>query len=284
MESPPLERTSSHQPQDNTPGSQRAETHSIEITEVLSGGDLHGAQVVLYTVQVLEDNHSFTAVAKIYDPLCYRHFAVSVDGQEDEDDVILDTPEAADGDYSREAAAYEQLQTQNTQGYTPAYYGSYTFTLETIPGRAVRQVRFILIEYLEGMCLAHLPVTKGDAHNEDYRMAIFARLKEGQARVRHARVLNADDHPRNWIAFPCPPQYAHKPHEQNAAPAYSKEEVNIPIPLPQRLVMFDFGDSGVWSRSEDDYLRSLNAEPKTALHINSLLRQWGSPSAVEHRG
>jgi len=46
--------------------------------------------------------------------------------------------------------------------------------------------------------------------------------------------------------------------------------------------MLDFGNSGVWSRSEDHYLRQLNAEPKTALPINPLLRQWRSPSAGEH--
>lgn len=281
MKSPPLERDSSHSSHGKTSGPQGAATHRVDITKVLCGGDLHGAQIVLCTIHVLADKRSFTAVAKVYDPLYYRHFQINVDGQEVEDDIIIDTPEAADRDYSREAAAYEELQTQDMQGYTPAYYGSYTFTLATLPGREARHVRFILIEYLDGLCLAHLPVVPADVQDEDFRMAVFARVLEGQARVWHARVINCDDHPRNWIVIPSPPSRPHGSPRQNAAQAQSKGQKVPTHPGPQRVAMIDFGDSSVCSRSGSS-VRDPSVQPQTALPINPLVAQWGSPFAGEH--
>ena len=90
------------------------------------------------------------AMAKVYDGVFY-----SVEGGYGYgyDAGHPDPMIQADLDYSIESAAYEDIQTAGHCGsFTPQYYGSWTFSLETNEDgvTGARQVRMILLEKVEG--------------------------------------------------------------------------------------------------------------------------------------
>ena len=120
------------------------ESQCLTITSIIRTGYDRGAQLV-------EVNR--TMVAKIYDPLYYSGFD-EFGGRKQ--NVV----QIAEGDYSREAAAYEKLQSSTAaSAVTPAYFGSWTTEVETVVGKPgqqtthKRQVRLILIERLHGECM-----------------------------------------------------------------------------------------------------------------------------------
>ena len=151
------------------------------ITSTLRTGGF-GAQIVVV-------NHEM--VAKIYDPLFY-----------DDDSEGYENPLwRADKSYSREAAAYEQLQkSKDISDIVPAFYGTWTFNIDTtimqggVATEATRGVRMILIEHLKGQCMMDV-----DAHTllEPIRTSILKQCLEAYIRVSQAGVSHGDLSPRN---------------------------------------------------------------------------------------
>jgi serine/threonine protein kinase len=162
------------------------ETRDLEITSLLRTGYDCGAQVVVVNGGM---------VAKIYDPLYYDAF--------DEYGRVCNTLELADGDYSREAAAYKQLQTcQKAVECTPGYFGSYTMQVNTPVGKQPleayhkRWVRLILIEWVRGKCMV-------DIHpgclSKKWRTNVLKKALEAEAIIHRAGVMHRDLSPRNII-------------------------------------------------------------------------------------
>jgi hypothetical protein len=158
---------------------------SLCITSTLRTGHHRGAQIVVVDK---------TMVAKIYDPLYYS--ALNDCGTQD--DVVID----ADGDYCREAAAYEQLQkSAAVAAVIPAFYGTWTIDVETPIKRrgrkktkVIRAVRMILIERIFGDCMDNV-----DAYDlrERIRSMILKKTLVADAIVSDADVYHGDICPRN---------------------------------------------------------------------------------------
>jgi serine/threonine protein kinase len=145
-----------------------------------------GAQLV-----IVNDN----MVAKIFDPL--YHEGSSRWG------IKKDVVVKADGDYGREAAAYAELQKSPVAlRHTAQYYGSWTMEVDTTvgkPGRQTvhkREVRLILIEYLQGKCMENLNPKR---LTKKVRSGILKKVFEAEAELYHAGVSHNDVAPRNII-------------------------------------------------------------------------------------
>jgi serine/threonine protein kinase len=153
---------------------------NLTINSLIRTGVGRGPQLVVVDHQM---------VAKIYDPLFY-------DPYEYEDAMWY-----ADRAYSREAAAYEQLQKSNdVSDIVPAFHGAWTFDVNTtvvregVSSEKTRSVRMILIEYLKGHCMVDV-----DAYSisEPIRTSILKQCLEAYIRVSHAGVNHGDLSPRN---------------------------------------------------------------------------------------
>lgn len=153
-------------------------------------------------------------MAKIYDGLYYP-FTSSMCSEPE--DVCID----ADGDYSREAAAYEQLTAAKLTGdFAPKYYGAWTMHLplridsdRPYAGDHVRPVRLILMEAIHGPSMRDMFTRNSpyagagpDAYHysEDYRLDVMARILDGETRQFHAGVRQHDLYPRNIILAESP--------------------------------------------------------------------------------
>jgi hypothetical protein len=128
-------------------------------------------------------------VAKIYDPLYYKFF----NDYGYKENVLW----TVDGDYSREAAAYLELQkSPSTIEVTPRFYGTFTMDVETCTER--RQVPFILIELVRGTTMLK---TKPGSLLEDVRSAILKKAIYAESVISHADILHNDFCPRNVIVL-----------------------------------------------------------------------------------
>jgi hypothetical protein len=159
-----------------------SEPTRLNITAVIRSGADKGTQVV-----VVNDS----MVAKVYDPLFY-----------DPENCLMDAVYAADGEYSREAAAYTHLQHYpDLADILPTYFGSYTTqrtATTTIEGRSITYeypVHIILVEYIRGRCMrgARKLVPRLA------RYAVFKQCMDADVRLRHAGVKHGDFCPRNII-------------------------------------------------------------------------------------
>lgn len=157
------------------------------ITSTIRTGHQVGAQIVVVNK---------TMVAKIYDPLYYR--AVNNCGYPE--DVVIE----ADGDYSREVAAYEQLQMSRDVKYAvPAFYGAWTMDVETQVTssrkkrmKQTRQVRSILMERLFGECM--MDINACDLRAE-VRSRILKEVLHAEALIVAAGIVHRDICPHNII-------------------------------------------------------------------------------------
>ncbi|VUC26828.1 unnamed protein product [Clonostachys rosea] len=113
-------------------------THNLHILDKIASKRSRRTQVLKCCLGSEKDK---VFVAKIFDPLF---------GEYPEDVTFL-----ADVGYSREAAAYEEIQKAGMDGrYTPKYYGSWTFGLPTPNNDSqLRPVRMVLPEFLSGMTM-----------------------------------------------------------------------------------------------------------------------------------
>lgn len=164
------------------------ETKTLTITSAIRTGYDRGAQLVVV------DN---SMVAKVYDPLYYE--GVNEFGYK-EDVVGL-----AASDYSREAAAYKELQkSPATKKVTPAFFGTWTIEVETLVGKVgqqtshTRHVPLILIEWLRGdsmdnICAKYL--------RRPVRSLILKKALHAEAVIYNAEIMHRDFCPRNIIIF-----------------------------------------------------------------------------------
>lgn len=263
---PPIEPATAPAPA-STLAVQRAR---LTITDSLAIGNARGAQVVICSIErapatddLATPPVTFTAVAKIFDALCYpfanREFPT----------IPVDPTYDADVDYSREVAAFEHMRKTGGQlgGFAPDYYGSWTFTLPIHHnGEArTRPVRLILLENLSGASMTALYATNTsgpgavpDAFHisEDWRLEVLARLLEGIMRQRHAGVDQRDLAPRNvHLVAPQP--------GERLVPGGA---------VPPRVVLIDYNISIVWEKSLMGLLPY--HYPNTLLPPNPMKMYW----------
>ncbi|KAF3007602.1 hypothetical protein E8E13_007835 [Curvularia kusanoi] len=158
------------------------QTMALTITSIIRTGQTKGAQVV-----IVNDSH----VAKLYDPLYY-------DSSEDSDVVTM-----ADQAYSSEAAAYAHLQNFPEVSYLlPKFHGSWTIKLPA-PANAdkpssqkSREVRLILIEHLQGICMRQF---NSETISEHARSVILAQCLDAEVRILFTGLQHGDYVPRNII-------------------------------------------------------------------------------------
>ncbi|KAF2279868.1 uncharacterized protein EI97DRAFT_360365, partial [Westerdykella ornata] len=166
------------------------DTLELEICLELRTGSDCGAQVVVVNSNM---------VAKIFDPLYYRDLR--------NEGYLEDVVSLADGDYSRETAAYAEVQeSPQARQHTPKYYGSWTITVETPLGpiggqhtqTRFREVRLILIEYLKGKKMANI---KPRVLTSKLRRHMLVRVLEAAMLLDNAGVSHNDIHPRNILVI-----------------------------------------------------------------------------------
>ena len=162
------------------------QTTTLSITSIIRTGPRTGAQLVVV-------NNS--TVAKIYDPLYYD--------PSDGPDVVM----KADQAYSHEAAAYAHLQNSpEVSNLVPNFHGSWTINVSTAihtDGRTEsrsREVRLILIEHLDGICML-----KKDPRtlSEHARSVILAQCIDAEVRLLNTGLDHMDFVPRNIILQGC---------------------------------------------------------------------------------
>lgn len=162
------------------------QTTTLSITSIIRTGPRTGAQLV-----VVNNN----TVAKIYDPVYYD--------LSNESDVVLKAGQA----YSHEAAAYAHLQNcPEVSDLVPSFHGSWTMNVSTAvvtDGRAEsgsREVRLILIEHLDGICMI-----KKDPRtlSEHARSVILAQCIDAEIRLLNTGLDHMDYVPLNVILQGC---------------------------------------------------------------------------------
>jgi len=164
------------------PGRTLKESRTLTITSLIRTGYTYSAQVVVVNKAM---------VAKIYDPLYDNGF----DCYDNKRDAVV----LADGDYSREAAAYETLQqSAEARTCTPKYHGSWTIQVQTTIGDKthVRHVRLVLIEHVNGTVMSSIMPQLLPAAT---RSRIMQRVLEAETVVFNAGVHHRDMSPRNVV-------------------------------------------------------------------------------------
>lgn len=188
---------------------------SLVVTEELSTNDGIGAQVVLCDVKSgptsywnkmghRGGDHPTQVIAKIYDPLFYKKLHPLGPW------IRLDTVSSADGEYSKEAAAYMEFHKAGAndpmvRDFVPRYYGSWTIMVKnegwgnsgTRPSadsaiRSERPVRVILMEFLDGCHITDICGQLCDRDGWEYlEPPQFADSTKNEERARnmHLRLL-----------------------------------------------------------------------------------------------
>lgn len=160
---------------------------TLTVTSTIRTGRDRGAQIVVVNRNM---------VAKIYDPLYYpAHNEYGI-----QQDVIVE----ADGDYSREAAAFEQLQSSTeARAIIPAYYGTWSMDVVVEARRnqgnrakITRSVYFVLMERLHGDCMVDLDA---EQFKEEVRSLILRKAIVAETIICNAGVTHRDVCPRNIL-------------------------------------------------------------------------------------
>ena len=247
VDNPPLETADPPAPR----------THTLLMTHELAVVDGRDAQLALCTITPKGPTAPapFQAVAKIYDSLYYsfRH--------KDVPSVPCDVTWLADQDYSREAAAYEHLQTVGQAGsFAPRYFGSWTCSIRIGNTTRSRPVRLILIEYIQGPSIREL--CSATRFGEAYRLEVLARVLDGDAKLRLSGINQRDLAARNVLL--------ERPSGLQAAAQ--------PDTIP-RLVLIDYNISIVYARTK----RKIGPYTSMTLPPNPMLIHWDNP-LQEFRG
>jgi RIO1 family len=155
---------------------------SFTVVEELDLRDGRGAQIVRIDSGL---------VAKIYDPLYYPTYHHNTP-------IKADVVEWAERDYSREAAAYEELDGRFGGTVIPKYYGSWTcdIAVETNSGITQRPVRLVLMEFVEGITMLRLNV---EQLSEEQRSNIMVKAIEAEVALFHHGVVQGDFASRNVL-------------------------------------------------------------------------------------
>ncbi|KAG9185382.1 hypothetical protein G6011_07926 [Alternaria panax] len=208
------------------------ESGVLTITESIRTGYTYGAQVVIVAGNI---------VAKIYDPL----YDAGGDCYDNKRDVVV----LADGDYTREAAAYDQLRRDpETLSLVPEYYGSWTIEVPTTVSDETftRHVRLILIEHINGTVMSSV---QPQLLSRQTRSSIIEKVLEAESLVFNAGVLHRDMSPRNVMLV-------------SPSPTSSFDDPDL------RVVIIDFNVSNVIRLSNASCQPSDNPSP------TSLQKQW----------
>jgi len=227
-------------------------SRELEIVEALEVKDGRGAQVFLCCL----DGERQEYVAKVYDPLYYGFANLMWS------DLPRDVTYVADGDYTREVAAYEYLDNHDFRGpEVPAYYGSWTFDLPTDSqptdsdaGNHSRSVRMILIEHIDGMTMLDMNLARTPT---DYRLDVLSRMMEAESRLRHIGLNHNDVSPRNILVC-----------------GYDSIREG-----PTRVCLFDFNIAVITERSEDVVKKGI--VPKKTTLPQSPVDLWWSRVDIE---
>ncbi|KAI4702478.1 hypothetical protein J4E81_002842 [Alternaria sp. BMP 2799] len=189
---------------------------TLKITAVIRTGQNRGAQLV-----VINDD----MVAKIYDPLYYE----DVNEYGGDEDVVYD----AFSDYSREAAAFHQLQkSPAAREVTPAFYGTWTILVDTHihnggeTQKRKRQVPLILMEYVRGATMRDIDAR---ALPEQTRSCLLKKILDVDMVILHAGVDNSDFCSRNIMITSLPTQSA-----GDAAGGFSVKAIDFNIAIVRR--------------------------------------------------
>lgn len=217
----PADRCLNHPP---LPGKDGNGNVSLEIIDILKGGDGHNSQV--FTVRLLDfqstsellPQKGSRLVAKVYDPLYF-----------DDDDGYINPFRCMDQYYTHESNAYVALGEFQGQSI-PKYYGSYTLSL-SVDSKCTRTVRMILIEYIEGITMADV---KPKSFDKACRQSILKSIVNLESRIYHRDLWLIDLEPRNIILTPSDSD------------------------RPTRVVFIDFGHALFNRRRDDRYSLRLN--------------------------
>ncbi|KAJ9152256.1 hypothetical protein NKR19_g4617 [Coniochaeta hoffmannii] len=218
----------------------------LEIIEPLEVKDGHGAQVFVCRLGLEPKEYA----AKVYDPLYYGFQDLMWS------DLPRDVTYAADGDYSREVAAYEYLGQQSFQGpEIPVFHGSWTFDLPTDEcyrdprtGKTTRPVRMILIEYVNGKTMLEINVARTPV---EHRLSVLTRAMEAESRLSFIGLDHNDVTQRNILVCG---------YESTSQP-------------PTRVCLFDFNIAVVRQRSKDVVEKGIVPE-KTKLPVSPVDLWW----------
>jgi serine/threonine protein kinase len=182
----PIYRCLKHPP---LPGIEGNDTASLEVIDVLKGGDGHNSQV--FTVRLLDCESTSQMlplkgtrlVAKAYDPLYFN-----------DDEGYLNPFLCMDKYYTHEANAYMVLIELQDQ-WIPRYYGSYSLSL-SVDSVHTRTVRMILVEHIQGITMAD-----SDPRNlsQSARQSILKAIVDIESRIYEKDILLTDLEPRNII-------------------------------------------------------------------------------------
>jgi catechol 2,3-dioxygenase-like lactoylglutathione lyase family enzyme len=218
----------------------------LEIVERLEVRDGRGAQVF-----VCRRNGEVTEyVAKVYDPLYYGFVDLL------QSDLPRDVTYFADGDYTREVAAYAFLEQHGVRNpEVPAYHGSWTFDLPTHvqdtnsrTAAHTRPVRMLLIEYIDGKALFEMNPAKTPTH---YRLKVLSQMMETETRLRHLGLSHNDFSPNSVLVC-----------------GYDTFRSG-----PTRVCLFDFHDA-VITECLEDVAKSGVVRKKTALPLSPADLWW----------
>lgn len=256
------------EPAAGTSSAASSRTARLTITSTIAVADGRGPQVVACSVEEPAAKtpgakpRTYTAVAKIYDALYYPFEDRDYDG------IPVDPTYRADMDYTREAAALEHLKDAKGQleGFTPLYFGSWTFSLDVrYKGKIVkRPVRLVLMEKLTGASMLSLyradttdQNTGSNAHhiNEEWRLAVLAKVLEGEVRQHHGGVSQWDMAARN--VYLVPPRGASALNPGAGTP---------------RVVLIDYNNSIVWKETTIGALD--DQHPNAKLPPSPMWKYW----------
>jgi hypothetical protein len=159
-------------------------SRTLTITGLLRTGYTYSAQIAVVNEHL---------VAKIYDPVYDSGF----DCYDNKRDVVV----LADGDYTREAAAYEELAHSHSAAVrevTPEYHGSWTIEVATTIGSKTftRSVRLLLMQYIQGTVMSSIQAL---LLPKQIRSNMLRQVLEAETLLYGAGVHHRDIAPRNII-------------------------------------------------------------------------------------
>jgi hypothetical protein len=218
----------------------------LEIIQPIEVKDGHGAQVFVCRL----DGGSREYAAKVYDPLYYGFKDLMWP------DMPRDVTYTADGDYTREATAYEYLEKRFFERLEmPAYFGSWTFDPPTDhnysnahTGDHTRPVRMILIEYVDGKTMLEINVARTPV---EHRLNVLTRAMEAESVLRHVGLEHNDVTQRNILVC-----------------GYDSLTT-----APTRVCLFDFNIAVIADRSRDVVENGLVPE-KTRRPVSPIDLWW----------
>ena len=218
----------------------------------------------------LDSDESCHYVAKIYDGVDYP---LSGPGPRGYDCMCQ-----ADQDYSREAAAYQNMPLDLQGSTVPRYFGSWTFSVETGVRGLRRCVRLILLEHLDGECMLDmisrakglpqiplpaelfelfdtLPINYRLLPPEPERLDVLASIIEAEITLFHAGIAHRNIAPQNVLI---------------------SRSMN-------RVIFIDFNRSRVYKCYESGrrFLKSWGPNP---VPISPIERYWKSPRFTDEFG